>query len=77
MLERNQLTALPPEIAQLTGLGVLRLDGNGLTALPREVADLLSGGLELELAGNPLQGPVFELYDQGPQALASYLRRLE
>ena len=77
MLEGNRLTALPPEIAQLTGLGVLRLDGNGLTALPREVADLLSGGLELELAGNPLQGPVFELYDQGPQALASYLRSLE
>ena len=77
MLDRNRLTALPAEIGQLTGLRDLRLDGNRLTALPREVADLLSGGLELELAGNPLQGPVFELYGQGPQALASYLRSLE
>jgi len=77
MLEGNRLTALPTEIAQLTGLRALKLDGNRLTALPREVADLLSGGLELDLAGNPLQGPLFELYDQGPQALASYLRGLE
>ena len=77
MLEGNRLTALPPEIAQLTGLRVLRLDGNQLTALPRELADLLSGGLELGLAGNPLQGPVPELYGQGPQALVSYLRGLE
>jgi Leucine-rich repeat (LRR) protein len=76
-LEGNRLTALPPEIGQLTGLRVLRLDGNGLTALPREVADLLSGGLELVLAGNPLQGPIFELYGQGAQALASYLHSLE
>ena len=76
-LSGNQLTALPPEIGQLTSLGGLRLDGNQLTALPRELADLLSGGLELGLAGNPLQGPIFELYGQGPQALASYLRSLE
>ena len=53
------------------------LDGNQLTALPRELADLLSGGLKIGLAGNPLQGPIFELHDQGPQALASYLRGLE
>ena len=77
MLEGNRLTALPPEIAQLTGLRVLRVDDNQLTAPPGEVADLLSGGLELVLAGNPLQGPIFELYGQGPQALAAYLRSLE
>jgi leucine-rich repeat protein SHOC2 len=77
MLEGNRLTALPPEIGQLTGLRVLRVDDNQLTALPGEVADLLSGGLELDLAGNPLQRPIFELYDQGPQALAAYLRSLE
>ena len=75
-LDGNQLTALPPEIAQLTGLRVLRLDGNRFTALPREAADLLSGGLELDLAAR-VQGPIFELYGQGPQALASYLRSLE
>jgi Leucine-rich repeat (LRR) protein len=55
----------------------LALDGNRLTTLPRELADLLSGGLELGLAGNPLQGPILELYGQGPQALAFYLRGLE
>ena len=76
-LDGNQLTALPPEIGQLTNLRKLRLDGNRLTALPRELADLLSGGLQISLAGNPLPGPLFELYDQGPQALASYLRGLE
>jgi len=33
-LSNRELTALPPEIAQLTGLRELRLDGNHLTALP-------------------------------------------
>ena len=76
-LDGNQLTALAPEIGQLTSLRRLGLDGNQLTALPRELADLLSGGLELGLAGNPLQGPIFELYGQGSQALAFYLGSLE
>jgi hypothetical protein len=76
-LDGNRLTALPPEIGQLTSLRRLMLDGNQLTALPREIADLLSGGMELGLTGNPLPEPVFELYGQGPQALASYLRSLE
>ena len=76
-LDGNHFSVLPPEIGQLTNLRTLWLDDNRLTALPREVADLLSGGLVLELAGNPLQGPILELYGQGPQNLASYLRRLE
>jgi leucine-rich repeat protein SHOC2 len=76
-LEGNQLTVLPPEIGQLTSLRRLALGGNRLTTLPRELADLLSGGLELGLAGNPLQGPILEIYGQGPQALASHLRGLE
>jgi hypothetical protein len=76
-LSNRELTALPPDIGQLTNLRELGLDGNRLTALPLELADLLSGGLKLGLAGNPLQGAVFELYGQGPQALTSYLRSLE
>jgi len=77
LLGGNQLTALPPEIGQLTSLQDLGLGGNRLTALPRELADLLSGGLYLRLAGNPFPGAVFELYGQGPQALVSYFRSLE
>jgi Leucine-rich repeat (LRR) protein len=76
-LSNRELTALPAEIGQLTSLRELALDGNRLTTLPWELADLLSGGLELGLAGNPLQGPILELYGQGPQALASHLRGLE
>jgi hypothetical protein len=49
---------LPAEIGQLSCLRDLRLDGNRLTALPPELADLVSGGLELGLAGNPLQETV-------------------
>ena len=76
-LRHDQLTALPPEIGQLTKLRRMWLDADQLTALPREVADLLSGGLELSLAGNPFQEPILELYGQGPHALAAYLRSLE
>jgi len=76
-LSNRELTVLPAEIGQLTSLRRLALGGNRLTTLPRELADLLSGGLELGLAGNPLQGPILEIYGQGPQALASHLRGLE
>ena len=75
-LVRNRLTALPPEIGQLTSLEGLGVDGNRLTALPRQLADLLSGGLELGLAGNPL-GPILELSERGASVLTAYLRSLE
>jgi Leucine-rich repeat (LRR) protein len=40
MLDGNQLTALPPEIGQLTNLRQLALDGNQLSALPPEIGQL-------------------------------------
>ena len=52
-LSNRELTALPPEIAQLANLRELKLGGNRLTALPPEIAQLTS--LEtLSLGGNRL-----------------------
>jgi internalin A len=76
-LDGNELTGFPPDIGRLTSLRQLRLDGNRLTALPRQLADLLSRGLELGLAGNPLQEPILELHEQRGSALIAYLRSLE
>ena len=52
-LSKRQLTALPPEVAQLTNLTALDLSGNQLTALPPEVAQLTSL-TSLDLGGNRL-----------------------
>ena len=41
-LSGRGLTALPPEIGQLTSLHDLWLDGNQLTALPAEITQLTS-----------------------------------
>jgi internalin A len=75
-LNANRLTALPPEIGRLTSLQGLGIERNRVTALPHQLAGLLTGGLELGLAGNPL-GPVLELYERGASVLASYLRSLD
>ena len=48
-----QLTALPPEIGQLTSLTELRLDGNQLTELPPEIGQL-TNLTDLWLGGNKL-----------------------
>ena len=53
MARQNQLTALPPEITQLTGLQELWLDSNQLTALPPEITQL-TGLNDLTLVGNQL-----------------------
>ena len=58
MLDRNQLTALPPEIGQLTSLRDLTLDGNQLTALPPEIAQLAKlRELKRALATKPAEPP--------------------
>jgi len=52
-LVNNQLTALPPELFQLTALTELHLSFNQLTALPPEIAQL-TALTELHLANNQL-----------------------
>ena len=54
-LSGNGLTALPPEIGNLTNLTTLTLGGNGLTALPHQIGNL-SNLTGLELKGNRLTG---------------------
>jgi len=75
-LDGNRLTSLPPEIGQLTRLQTLGLDGNQLTSLPPEIADRIDKGLILRLSRNPLTEPLPELIEQGPGAVAVYLRSL-
>ena len=53
VLSSNQLTALPPEIAQLTQLQSLDLSSNQLTALPPQIGQLTQLQ-SLDLAGNQL-----------------------
>ena len=52
-LNKNQLTALPPEIASLTALTHLNLANNQLTALPPQIASL-TALTDLYLANNLL-----------------------
>ena len=49
----NQLSALPPEIGQLTALQYLYLGGNQLSALPPEIGQL-TALQSLDLRGNQL-----------------------
>ena len=76
-LGRNQLTIIPSEIGKLTNLKDLDLVRNKLISLPPQLADLLSKGLLLELENNPLQDPLYELFERGPRALATYLKSLD
>ena len=76
-LVNHQLTALPESIGNLIALTTLDLTGNQLTILPKHLADLLTGRLNLKLAGNPLDDPLPEIVNRGSDALAAYLRSLE
>ena len=76
-LSYNMLTELPAWLSELTKLRYLELTENRLTRLPRQLAYLLTEGLELQLAGNPLHEPLAELGQRGPGELAVYLRSLD
>jgi internalin A len=76
-LTGNLLNSLPGQIGQLDNLRLLVVYRNPLTQLPREIARPLRRGLSLRLADNPLQDPLFELAERGPEALAAYLESLD
>ncbi|MGH1492080.1 MAG: COR domain-containing protein, partial [Acidimicrobiales bacterium] len=70
------LTALPPEITQLTNLQTLYLNGNGLTALPPEIGQL-TNLQTLSLIGNPLTEPPLEVANRGLRSIKEYFEQLE
>ncbi len=72
-LSGKELSALPPEITQLTNLKELFLDNNQLSALPPEITQL-TNLKELSLDNNPLTSPPPEIVEQGTQAILVYLR---
>jgi small GTP-binding protein len=75
-LSNNQLSQLPPEIAQLTNLSQLYLIGNNLSQLPPEIVQLTNLS-QLDLSGNPLTSPPLELAKQGLKAIQQYFASLD
>ena len=67
------LTAVPPEIGQLTNLQRLVLFENELTAVPPEISQL-TNLRALSLDRNPLSSPPPEVIAQGTAAIVAYLR---
>ncbi len=72
-LSYNQLTKLPVEVAQLQNLTALYLDNNHLTELPVEVAQL-QNLKTLDLNDNPLNPDLAAAYEEGIEAVFTYLR---
>jgi small GTP-binding protein len=60
-LREQLITALPPEIGQLTKIEILRLDNNHLTALPSEIIQLTKL-TQLDLSGNQFTALPPELF---------------
>jgi GTPase SAR1 family protein len=75
-LDSNQLTELPPAIAQLTNLQRLWLNSNQLTELPPELGEL-ANLKELSIGGNEDLKIPPEILQQEVASLLAYLRRLK
>jgi internalin A len=71
-----ELTHLPEWIGELAKLERLVLDSNNLTDIPSSLGRLTNLS-ELGLQGNPLNPTLQSVYNQGLDALGSYLRSLE
>ena len=76
-LNNNALVGLPESVDGLVSLTTLDMDSNRLRTLPRQLADLLTRGLTIRVAHNPLVDPLPEILGRGADALATYLRSLE
>ncbi len=72
-LSDNRLTILPETIGQLTALEVLNISVNQLIALPENIDQLKQLG-EIYLEDNPLNPELAAAYEQGLDAVKTYLR---
>ncbi|MDD4522678.1 MAG: COR domain-containing protein, partial [Methanosarcina sp.] len=72
----NQLTSLPPEIAELKNLTKLKISFNQLTSLPPEIAEL-KNLTELFLDGNPLENLPLEIMEKGIEEIRNYFKSFE
>jgi hypothetical protein len=75
-LRNEGLTALPPELFQLTNLTELILGGNKLTILPPEICNLTELK-RIHCYGNPLISPPYEIAMQGIDAIRQYFANLK
>ncbi|MBF0520357.1 MAG: TIR domain-containing protein [Nitrospirae bacterium] len=75
VLSDKQLTALPPEIGNLTKLQRLYISNNQLTALPPEIGNLTNLQI-FDVKGNPLKTPPIEIASKGIDAIREYFELL-
>jgi len=70
-LRNHRLTALPPEIGELTELRRLYLNNNKLTALPPEIGKL-KDIYRIMISGNPMESPPLATAEKGILAIRKY-----